>query len=144
MALKKTTSKLPPKPPRSSAKVSSNVKVVPGKMSPTSVRSSSVNEKLMSGADQARLQNEKKMAEKAKALKAANKPTNKTGSSMNKLERDFYKKLTPAEQKKLLKSLQDTERAGLSKTTRNTVRGRGGLSGARVGGLGGGMNWQNK
>ena len=60
---------------RSSVKVSSNVKVIPGKMSPTSVRASSVNEKLTSGADKARSQNAAKSGAKAnaRALKAANK-----------------------------------------------------------------------
>jgi len=59
---------------RSSVKVSSNVKVIPGKMSPTSVRASSVNEKLTSGANQARSQNTAKAAKgNTRALKAANK-----------------------------------------------------------------------
>lgn len=66
---------------RSSVKVSSNVKVIPGKMSPTSVRASSINEKLTSGADKARSQNAAKLTGLSKAeakanargLKAANK-----------------------------------------------------------------------
>ena len=63
---------------RSSVKVSSNVKVIPGKMSPTSVRASSVNEKLMSGADKARSQNAAKSTgsskSTSKALKNVNNP----------------------------------------------------------------------
>jgi hypothetical protein len=63
---------------RSSVKISSNVKVIPGKMSPTSVRASSVNEKLTSGANQARSQNATTKSSSTanankRALKAANK-----------------------------------------------------------------------
>jgi hypothetical protein len=63
---------------RSSVKVSSNVKVIPGKMSPTSVRASSVNEKLISGADKARSQNATtKSSSTARANKRAVKSANK-------------------------------------------------------------------
>ena len=74
-AAKKATKKAAAKvAERSSVKVSSNVKVIPGKMSPTSVRASSVNEKLTSGADKARSQNTAKATKgNARALKAANK-----------------------------------------------------------------------
>jgi hypothetical protein len=128
-----------------SVKVSSNVKVIPGKMSPTSVRASSVNEKLTSGADQAIRQNaakskgSSKSAAKAlkdvnnpknspadsrgkpnvKALKAANKKTNKTGSAMNKNERKYFQGKS-----EMIKSMQNTERAGLSKTSRKTTKGK--------------------
>jgi hypothetical protein len=130
---------------RSSVKVSSNVKVIPGKMSPTSVRASSVNEKLTSGANQAIKQNaaktkgSSKSASKAlkdvnnpkkspsdargkpnvKALKAANKPTNKTGSASAKSERKYFNN-----KNEMIKSMQNTERAGLSKTSRKTTKGK--------------------
>jgi hypothetical protein len=130
---------------RTSVKVSSNVKVIPGKMSPTSVRASSVNEKLMSGADKARSQNaakstgSSKSTSKAlknvnnpknspldsrgkpnvKALKAANKKTNKTGSAMNKLERKYFQ-----DKSEMIKSMQNTERAKLSKSSRKTKKGK--------------------
>jgi hypothetical protein len=179
MKPKKTTDKMP-KPPRGEIKVSPNVKVIPGKMG-QSVRASSVNEKLASGADKAKAENARSIVKTAaakkalknvnnpkksstdprgkanvKALKAANKPTNKTGSAMNKLERKYFNKLSATEQKKMLKGLQDIERAGLSKTTRNTTKGstmkkvpnRGGgrlrMGGGGVGAGGLGINDMNR
>jgi hypothetical protein len=55
----------------------------------------------------------------AKALKAANNKTNKTGSAMNKLERKSFQG-----KNEMIKSMQNTERAGLSKTSRKTTKGK--------------------
>ena len=71
-----------------SVKVSSNVKVIPGKMSPTSVRAVFVNEKLMSGANKARNQNAAKSTgsskSTSKALKNVNNPKNSPLDSRGK------------------------------------------------------------
>ena len=83
---------------------------------------------------------------KAEALKDANKPTNKTGSTMNKQERAAYNKLNSAEQTKMLKNIQDAQRAG-AKTTRNTTKpggmkkvpNMGGRGRMRMSGSGGGL-----
>jgi hypothetical protein len=75
MRPKKTTDKMP-KPPRGEIKVSPNVKVIPGKMG-QSVRASSVNEKLASGADKAKAENARSIVKTAaakKALKNVNNP----------------------------------------------------------------------
>ena len=76
MAMKKSENKMP-KPPRGEVKVSPNVKVIPGRMG-QSVRASSVNEKLTSGADKARAENARKTTgsakSTAKALKNVNNP----------------------------------------------------------------------
>jgi hypothetical protein len=53
----------------------------------------------------------------ARGLKAANKPTNKTGSAMNKLERKSFQG-----KNEMIKSMQNTERAGLSKSSRKTTK----------------------
>lgn len=136
MALKKTSSKTPPTPPRGSAKVSSNVKVIPGKMSPTSVRSSSVNEKLMSGADQARRQNAAKTAGSAKstarALKAVNTPKN---SAMDPRGKANVKALKAAN--KPTKGKVDATRGSVYKGTPARPNR------LRLGGIGGGINLNN-
>lgn len=80
----------PPKPPRQSIKVSPNVKVIPGKDSPASLRSGFIREKLAAGADQARKQNEKTASNKptkadAKALKKVNNPKNSATDSRGKV-----------------------------------------------------------
>ena len=54
-----------------------------------------------------------------KALKAANKPTNKTGSAMNKRERKYFQG-----KDEMIKSMQNTERAGLSKSSRKTTKSK--------------------
>jgi hypothetical protein len=120
-AAKKTATKAAKKI-KTSIKVSPNVRVIPGKMSPTSVRASFVNEKFTSGANKARSQNaatKSSSTERAnkRALKAANKPTNKTGSAMNKLERKYFQG-----KNEMIKSMQNTERAGLSKSSRKTTK----------------------
>jgi len=66
-----------------SIKVSPNVKVIPGKMSPTSVRASSVNEKLTSGANQAIKQNAAKTKGSSKSTSKAVKAANKKVSDKN-------------------------------------------------------------
>lgn len=53
----------------------------------------------------------------ARGLKAANKPTNKTGSAMNKRERKYFQG-----KDEMIKSMQNTERAGLSKSSRKTTK----------------------
>lgn len=86
-----------PQPPRSSVKISSNVKLVPGKATPVSPRSKYINEGQAAGANQAKTQNIRTSSSRStvdakantRGLKAANKPTtasksNKTAGSMKR------------------------------------------------------------
>ena len=128
-------------PPRESIKVSSSVRV-------KGASGNVVNEKLASGADKAKADNARSIAKTTaadkKALKAANKPTNKTGSKMNKAERTAWSKVSPAEQKAVLKYNQElklkTRAAGKPSVSKmKPVPSMGGRGRMRIGGGGGAL-----
>ena len=112
----------PPRPAGDKVKISPSVKVILKQVG-----------QLDTGAKKVLMQNIRAVAKPTaaeiksvgKALKAANKPTNKTGSAINQLERKFYNKLSAGEQKKMLTAAQNVERAGLSKSSRNTTKSGG-------------------
>ena len=101
-----------PKPPAMTTRISSSVKVIPRNGGGTG------------GAEQVKAENARSVVKDAKALKAANAPTNQKGDPTDRMTRSNYKAQGTEAQVRTLKQKQSEAKRFPNLDNRNTKRGK--------------------